>query len=314
MQNKRHIALTALAVAALCGLACLVLRSPPEKEPVSQGKPLSYWLAGYDSGNYRLAHPNGPSPPTHGEANFAIRQMGTNAIPTLLRMLEEHDPSLRERVLALTRKQHFIKIPYMRANRGLNAYSGFHALGPEAVSAVPALLGIFDRDQSAFSQQAIPAILASIGPGAAEAIPALLKATTHTNAMVRNNAVWALRRIHSAPAVVVPALTKCLSDPDAQVRMEAARALAAFEWKAESAVPALLDLWRKEPPRRNLGSFDSVVSASWATAVPGPGTPDVRGAAADALQSIDPEAANKAGIEPPVQRWGFTLPAEEWSN
>jgi len=98
MGKKRRILWAVLLVAVV---AAVVWLSMPSPEPVYQGKRLSYWLAGYDSGNYNVAHPKGPSPPTQEQANEAIRQIGTNAFPALLRMLQVPNPTLTERALAV---------------------------------------------------------------------------------------------------------------------------------------------------------------------------------------------------------------------
>src|SRR6185436_8807900 len=104
-------------------------------------------------------------------------------------------------------------------------------------NAVPDLIVIFDKNPAPFPQTAVPAIIGRIGPAARPAIPAMLRGLTHTNAMVRNNAIVALGKIHAEPGVVVPGLRKCLSDPNAHVRTQAALALGNFGREAQSAVP-----------------------------------------------------------------------------
>src|SRR5579872_3147698 len=186
MRKKWRIILTSLLVLILSGFAWLVLSRP--REPVYQGKPLSYWLSGFDD-FCKADLPSGPPAPTYTEAWEAIRQNGTNALPSLLRMLKKRKPDFIDRIMAVAHKQHFIRIPYFsRGGRG-QAVCGFKALGSGASNAVPLLITMFDRDPSASSQTAVPAILASIGPSAAQAIPALLRGMRHTNEIVRNNAI-----------------------------------------------------------------------------------------------------------------------------
>jgi hypothetical protein len=55
MVNRRRILLAGLLVAVFAGVACLLL---PSREPIYQGKPLSYWLEGYNLGNYNLQTPS----------------------------------------------------------------------------------------------------------------------------------------------------------------------------------------------------------------------------------------------------------------
>src|SRR5215469_11736120 len=77
-------------LALLGGLAWEVLRTKDPPEPVYQGKRLGEWLAGY----------NGPSP----ETDEVVRRLGTNAIPTLLRMLRAKDSQLAAGLVKLVRK------------------------------------------------------------------------------------------------------------------------------------------------------------------------------------------------------------------
>ena len=173
------------------------LSSSVQPEPVHKGMPLSYWLQGYDTANYNRTHPYGPGPPTWNEANEAVRKAGTNAIPTLLRVLHQRDSKVKEAVLNLLRKQQVIKIPLPSTTDYIKALDGFRTLGEEASKAVPQLIAMFERDPSPVPQTAIPAILGdhsiSLLPAKA-AVPAMLRAMTHTNAMVRNNAIYALRK------------------------------------------------------------------------------------------------------------------------
>jgi HEAT repeat protein len=308
MGKRFGIVLAVLFVAFLGVIIWQAWRTP---EPVYQGRALSYWLEGYDTGNDNQTHPKGPSPPTFVEANEAIRQIGTNAVPALLQMLEQKDSKFKLAIMGLLQMQHLIKIPNSSANRNFEANQGFVALCPRASNAVPQLIEIFDRNPAPFPKQAIPAILGYIGPPAVQAIPALLRGVTHTNGIVRGNAIFALRQIHAVPHLVVPALIKCLNDPDIWVRAQAVRSLGVFGKDAQLAVPALIQLWQKEPlrlatstPTSNLElSLDGgIVTAAWGTTW---GTvkffpfnaPDVVILIRDALQSIDPEAAAKADIK-----------------
>jgi hypothetical protein len=292
MKKRNRILPIGLLAVILGGIGWLALRQS-QPEPSYQGKPLSFWLA--------ASRGLGPPGPSVGEADTAIRQIGTNAVPTLLRMLQLRDSKFKVTIFMLLQKQHVIRIPYAPSNPNIRALWGFQTLGATASNAVPQLIELFDRDPSPFPQQAVPAILGNIGPAAGEAVPMLSRAITHTNELVRNNAIFAFVQIHAGSEVVVPVLIKCLNDPSALVRAHAARALGALGEDAQSAIPALLELWRKEPPGPASGSgvsfdsFDSSVSMSWSIPIFGP--PDVGSDTRNALRSIDPEAAAKAGVK-----------------
>ena len=294
---KPFLIVFVIAVLALSGIALWKVYS--EKEPNYKGKPLAFWLWGYDRGTYSASHPNGPSAPTLAEANEAVRAMGTNTIPVLLQMLEQESP-WRTRFRKML--WHLSKAHFPMQYPGSKALGAFHAFNHgDASNAVPALIKIMQNDRGPFQQTACPDVLAWIGPPAEPAIPALLQAATHTNAIVRNNAVYALGRIHARPELVLPALTKCLKDTDPQVQMQAAGALKAFGRQAQPAVPALIRLWRTPPtmstkPGTTLISyFGTLVAGRWLPS--GGSNPAVAVSAADAIKAIDPESAAAAGIK-----------------
>jgi hypothetical protein len=225
-------------------------------------------------------------------------------------MLRVPNPTLFDRVWAMSQKQHFIKVPFAPANLNFKALSAFEALGSQGSNAVPSLIAIFEADPSAFPQTAVPVILGHIGPAAEQAIPALLQGIAHTNAGVRNDAIVSLGNIHAQPKLVVPALIQCLNDPEAIVPAEAAWALGRFGRDARSAVPALLALRRKEAlnpgaasrttmkpagfspmPTFTSRGGSSVVMSSWG-AFPGrfSSNPDLVGSTTEALDKIDPRS------------------------
>jgi hypothetical protein len=246
MSKQRMLPAVLLAV-VFGGLMWLGLASGP-REPVYDGKPISYWLKGYTSGRFNPAHPGGPSVPTYSEADDAIRHMGTNAIPTLIQMLREKESPLKHTLVSLAKKQHFFRLTYMSpADKTLAAMRAFDAIGPQATEVAPQLVEIYDLDPSGFSRQVVPEILSHVAPSAPETVPLLLRALAETNdAMVRANAAGALAKIRPKPEMVVPALTKALSDPDPWVQASAAQALGGFGAEAKSAVPVLTQRLQSE--------------------------------------------------------------------
>lgn len=157
------VASLAVIVAGLCWLAWL-WHAPPE--PTFKGKPLSFWLAGYCSGQYQFDHPKGPPPPTWQETDEALRGMGTNALPPLLRKLRRHDSIFKIRVRGLLHRQSFFKIPLLEISQDFAALHALENLAATASNAVPDLIRIYDADHSAFAQQGVPAIISSIDPDA----------------------------------------------------------------------------------------------------------------------------------------------------
>lgn len=304
--EKRHILLALFCVAAMVAAVWLFW---PSSEPVSRGKPLSYWLSCYHEG--LTVH--GDSSQTAGEA---IREMGGKAVPKLLELLQKPNPDLKDRIWAILRKYNLVKTKFPPDQLdNLSAFYALEALGDRASNAVPELISMLEKDDSLFAQQSVPSILGKIGPAAETAIPLLVQKTTSSNAYVRVNSIKALGQIGRRPQSVVPALIASLNAPFVSVRIDAARSLGAFGKDAQSAVPALLELRRKEllnaanePASVTLpgGGYDvragrngtgpMTLPKEGARALGWPLWPkDVVTAVTNTLTQIDPKAALKAG-------------------
>ncbi|MDB6111320.1 MAG: repeat protein, partial [Pedosphaera sp.] len=251
-----------LRIAVLCGLGWLVFRS---REPVYHGKTLSHWLGIYTS------------PPRNAfarrEAEDAVRHIGTNAIPTLLRMLRAKDSGFTASLIRSLSRQQLLKIRFTGAlERNMQAMNAFATLGATAKEAVPELIRIHDQNISWDSRWATVFALGGIGPAAKEAIPLLLHGMPNADQSIRFATVRALGQIHAEPALVVPVLTDRLQDGDPEVRVVAASALGQFGADARPAIPTLR-AWLTDKDSR------------------------MREAVTSALQQIDPEAAAKGGIQ-----------------
>ena len=320
MRKRYRIALAVLLVAVVSGIAWQVLCL---REPVYQGKRLSFWLQRYS--------PDGDSP----EVDDALRMMGTNAIPTLLENLQAKDSLLKLNLAALGVHYTPAETRHMRAEKGLKA------LGADASNAVPSLIEIYERGRSSSAGRAAANVLAEIGPSAKQAIPALVKSATSTNSQVRAFAVYTLGRMALEPEVVDPVLIKSLHDPDREVRYNAAFGLSALAFMggdAKVAVPALVETLKDTygtaraaaamalghihaEPRlavptliESLHDPDVFVRTHAAASLGEFGTnakpavdplvellsetnQDARNAVSKALRAIDPEAAARAGVK-----------------
>jgi len=237
--RKRLLIVAGLLLASIIGL--LVWQASGPREPVYEGRPLSSWLyhhvpssaaiPGYNSAGWK-------------KADEAIRHIGTNAIPTLLEMIRAKD---RPRfVLKLKETAQRLGLPqkiYVYASwRHEEAEYAFEMLGTNAVSAVPELIRIYERNISASSQACAAQALGHIGRGAQAALPALIRRFTHTNDEVRFRAVSTVMYIGGQPDVVVPALTSALKDPNIYVRWNALVGLNGFGGVARPAVPEILKM------------------------------------------------------------------------
>jgi HEAT repeat protein len=286
--NSRLAVLSLLALVSI--VASQVWQTSPRASPelFYQGKHLSAWL---DPAEY---HEGGVDP----EAERAVRQIGTNAIPFLLKLAAARDSPLKARVCArvpdgwldssvgrlerhamsLEAGNHEIVLPgewfasYVRRSfhNHFSAAFGFEALGPAAKPAVPALIKLLDDGDDDIRETAAKG-LRSIGPEAQDAISSLINHLTDPDVYVCQASAAALENIPPKSAEEVPKLLRVLSAPSNAEYVTACviDRLARFGGQAKAAVPAILPFLHHD--------FISM-----------------RSSAADALGQIDPEAAKKA--------------------
>jgi hypothetical protein len=258
MRSRSRIVFAVLVAVILGALAWFALR-PQEHEPVSQGKPLTEWLNDLGSSTNEVS----------ARAEAALRQMGTNAIPGLLKEAAITG-NLKAGVIHLLQSQplvkfHFAPLPDHQAR----AQRGFNALGRTGMLGVAQGLTNSDRwiRLGCVGQwelcKSYPEIL----------FQPLFNCLKDPEPMVRARACNALGMLGQQPDTVVPALTALLSDPEVNVRGMAALGLSLFNARAKPAVPALLKLLTNSPS----GKLEF-----WVT---------------NALTAIDPAAAAKAGVK-----------------
>lgn len=160
MRRLAHLALTALLLAVGGKLACELLCL---REPVHHGKRLSAWLQAYQSQGLAGVE-SWPVRVEQQQADEAVRHAGTNALPTLLRMLRAKDSALRIKFIGLARKQHFLRVKYTPAEElNYQACVALGVLGARAQCAAPALKEIVNQNLSRSSQGYAAAGLAFVG-------------------------------------------------------------------------------------------------------------------------------------------------------
>lgn len=193
-------------------IVCLIaVPSARSSEPSYNGKPLSEWL---------LILKEGHTESGEQDAQAAIRQIGTNGIPTLVDLLGVYDDWSAKRVLSklhnkdLTAYVKWDENPYSRAKSlrelGLN---GFSILGTNAESAVPQIIKTLS-----YSDEAARA-LTLIGP---KGFSALTNALNDSNSSVRDAIIRALGKEGGGdPEVIKQLLVNALKDPDTLIRLHA---------------------------------------------------------------------------------------------
>ena len=234
MRTRSGVGLAIFLLATFAAIAVMLLRQP-QSEPIIQGKRLSVWLTGYRT--------QGVNPQAWAKADEILLAVGTNAIPTLLRMLRQQDSPFKQLLIHLSQLQHIVRLRFIRAeDRHYQAAIAFAKLGAAASEAVPALMEIANENISASSDFWSINALASIGPPASNAIPFLIRSVTNRTMELRLSSITALDQIRSQPELTVPALTNALYDQQFMVRYYAAMALGKLGPVAIQATPALTEL------------------------------------------------------------------------
>jgi HEAT repeat protein len=286
MKWKLKIALATL-VLIIAAVSLVALRQP--RDPEYDGQPLSYYLSSLTYSQVRL----------EGNARSAIREIGSNAVPPIIEILNARESRFKIWFNEMADHQSFIRFRFAPlVNRQMQAAMACGELGPLAAPAIPSLARLVD--DPVLGNLAVAA-LADIGP---QTFPLLTNALTSRSVYTRLAAVGHLRlmrpreralplllatlrneesamRVVAAESLgalglrtpeVVGALSNALADPNMDVRLSAARGLG---WCGESAactVPLLIELHR---------SLEGTAEQQHVT---------------EALASIDPVAAQRATI------------------
>jgi hypothetical protein len=248
-----------LLVAAAVGL---LWWSPWESpEPVYDGKSVSAWLNDLDSKTGRLST----------SATNALRHLGSNAIPRLLKEASIRSFPTKEIANDLLKKQRIIRFHFApNPDHQAIAQQGFRSLGTMGIQAVAQGLTNSDRwiRYGCVGQWELckdyPDIL----------FEPLFHCLQDPVPSVRGRAANALGMLHHKPEQVVPVLIAMLSDSDDDVRGLAAIGLGLYGDKAKSAFPTLLKMF----------NAPDKATKTWVVY---------------ALKSIDPASAAKAGVKAP---------------
>jgi hypothetical protein len=229
VKRGHRILLIAASIIILSLLTWLLW--PAEREPEYQGKKLSEWL----------------KVPAHEAkaqgADEAVRHIGTNGIPWLLRWVGYKEPAIKAKagrwISKLPRR---LRKPWVfrwaaadpsKMNRKFSAPLAFRYLGQEGRSAVPAL-----TDMALQTNNEALMALELMGP---TGYPGLIKVVEHPGLLYRGRLLEILSRpgLQTNTAVILPVVLGRLNDPDRDIVVQA---IASLEWTKvapERAIPAL---------------------------------------------------------------------------
>ena len=287
-----------LAIAALAaGLILIVLLLPAPREPVHQGKPLTEWLGGFDH-NYESTN--------YSASRAAIRAMGTNALPFLIRYLRAKDPPYYAQWVRLKAKLGLLRGPVDYAvfwhRRAANACVLLEA---DADAAFPAMMEAMNDPRAASD---VGGALSRMFPKSAHVLTNILATG---NVTARGSAAWALMTAYSHPAIeemARTALLNALRDPEPGVRASAASAFQFWDKRFDVIVPALTRALSDSSPSvrgnsaTSLGNFGSAAKQAVpellkllqdTNTYPGPSSL-LSERAVQMLLKIDPKAAARA--------------------
>ncbi|HSY19131.1 MAG TPA: HEAT repeat domain-containing protein [Candidatus Acidoferrales bacterium] len=263
--NKPETHFSLVVTAAIFCL--LTIQSVQAKEPYYDGKPLSQWLC---------------CEPLE-DAQNAVQQIGTNAIPTLLDMVGITEKTARRVASHLDSKtiQSNVRSEDFRIDdlQDVAVRRGFAVLGTNAESAIPKLTKLLEGEET--SSRAAEA-LAVIGPKGFATLTNYLAVGKMRGSVIvalgedgggdpkvvtqilisvlkdedpgtRANAADFLAR--RDPDLAIPALIQVLDDKDTDVRRWAVVSLGSYGAAAKGAAPKFLSLYTNAP---DVITFDSL--------------------------------------------------------
>ncbi|HUR47834.1 MAG TPA: HEAT repeat domain-containing protein [Candidatus Saccharimonadales bacterium] len=203
--------------------ACFVSSSA---EPSYKGHRLSYWL---EANTYKAGV-------SRHEAQEALRHIGTNALPFLLRDLAAQPGRWEMRVTGLKRMIGLGTEDKSRA-RAAHAALAFETLGERAAPSIADLNAMLYSPTN-LDRYFPAAALAGIG---APALPVFLAALTNRNPNVQVAVIQAFGALGTNGSIAAPVLIQTLSDQDWGVRQAAASLLGLSGIDPRVVVPALIN-------------------------------------------------------------------------
>jgi hypothetical protein len=224
-----------------CAIALvLVLALWREREPRFEDHSLLEWIA--------IAGPRGDRDGEHTEreALDAVRHIGTNAIPFLIKCIEyrerpwqTHLGTLCDKLPGRVGERLSRLIVGHGAQRQETSFSGLYILGPDAKSAIPALTNLLTAQPPLVNYSII--VLAQIGGDGLTPVLDILTNQASPNRFVALDALAAVDTNRPPDQRVVSALTDCLAGPNRPLACYAARILCCHNSEKELAMKTLVD-------------------------------------------------------------------------
>ena len=226
--GKRKIYLLLLASVALAVVLLVVFNR--EREPEYRGKRLSEWV---EENPFDAAGPDGIHP---------VRQMGTNAVPYLLKWIRYERPVWKRKLYAavnpiIKRLNASWELTDQKDSRAYGAAWTLAYFRPAVVSAVAELTMVLNDPKGPESAIRASHVLASLG---ADGLPSLIAVLTNQQMPSMHRWVVAtdLGTMGTNALGAVPALLEALNDTNAEMKSKFTRTLLKIDPKAlERATP-----------------------------------------------------------------------------
>ena len=264
MKRRTVIVCAIISLLVIVGVVCVLVK---DSEPSYNGKTLTQWLVDIQKLGIN-------DRAKYNECRDAIYTIGTNAIPSLIRMVDRTDSPLKVKAVQFLGPKWSDKLKIRKADYYRSkATFGFSALREKSAPSVPALIVLL-HSRKRDVQAAAAECLSDIGPEAGSATADLVDLLHHSNAnepLVILSAMDGLRGPGRDAKLAVPELLIWINGERKSWNYisRALDALRAYGTNAAAASPAIVPYLDDPEPSIKASAFsalyriDRVAAEKW---------------------------------------------------
>lgn len=225
--RKRNVAILAGLLTVLA-----VKFAWPERQPSYQGRPLTYWL------NFKN---NDDDDAVRDAPHFeeAIRSMGTNCLPCLVRCIAYEPPAWKNKLINVSVRLRWAPESFQedREERlAQGAVDAFRVLDRRASPVIPQLVKLVKERSRKASAERAAYVLTSFG---LEAQAIVVDMLDDPRPLIRQGAIFRVREFGTNALPGVPKLIAILNGSDDFCAMMAAQTLGELQLRPDLCIPAL---------------------------------------------------------------------------